>query len=222
MVVALRRRRPTADRKGKWVARSRAHHDGVPPSPRPSSLATLLRVAVVAAVGLSSIRCGVQPADPPSRVLPPEPAPQLAEWEGPSDDYFPCSDCHEDEPTDRSVRDLEFEHDDISLAHGDLWCLHCHEADDRDRLHLADESTIGFQESWRLCTQCHGQKLADWRAGVHGKRVGHWWGEKEYQTCVSCHRPHAPRFRSLEPRPPPLPPSQIVRTPAAPGEEAHE
>lgn len=206
-----------------------SQHDDPPddsPPPRQAVIWALLGAAAVGVLALFSVRCALGPQTPPdypSRVLPPEPAAVLAEWEGPSDDYFPCSDCHEDEPTDRTVRALEFEHDDITLSHGDLWCLHCHEADDRDRLHLADDTTIGFDESWRLCTQCHGQKLADWRAGVHGKRVGHWWGEKQYQTCVSCHGPHAPRFQSLEPKPPPIPPSRIVlRTQDAPPEEPHE
>lgn len=54
--------------------------------------------------------------------------------------------------------------------------------------------------------QCHGVTQASWRAGVHGKRVGNWWGEREVWTCVSCHRPHAPHFRSIEPKPPPVRP----------------
>jgi hypothetical protein len=118
---------------------------------------------------------------------------------------------------------LEDEHDELELAHGDLWCLHCHEANDRDQLHLADGVAVGFDESWRLCTQCHGAKLDDWRAGVHGKRVGHWWGPKQYATCVSCHRPHEPRFAPIEARPPPLRPGPRGHpVMAASAEESHE
>jgi hypothetical protein len=128
-----------------------------------------------------------------------------------SDDYFPCSDCHEDEPTDRTVRELEDEHEDLVLAHGkEFWCLHCHDVDQRDRLHLADETPVEFEESWRLCTQCHGKKLADWRAGVHGKRTGHWWGPKEFRNCVACHDPHSPLFKPLTPEPPPRRPEAIT------------
>jgi hypothetical protein len=119
------------------------------------------------------------------------------------DEYFPCSDCHGEEPTNRTVRALEDDHEDLELAHGELWCLHCHNVDDRDQLRLADDLLIRFEESWRLCTQCHANRLADWRAGVHGKRTGYWWGPKEYQTCVFCHDPHSPRFKPLEPKPPP-------------------
>jgi len=93
---------------------------------------------------------------------------------------------------------------------------------DGDELHLADDSRIGFEESWRLCTQCHGVKLADWRAGVHGKRTGSWWGPKEYWSCVACHDPHSPRFESLEPMRPPARP-EAIRLAAPSGQETtHE
>jgi hypothetical protein len=128
------------------------------------------------------------------------------------DEYFPCSDCHEDEPADRTRRELD-EHDDIVLAHGDLWCLDCHQSDQRDLLHLSDASPVEMKESWRLCTRCHAKKIPDWRAGVHGKRTGGWRGAKEYRTCVFCHDPHSPLFKQLEPKPPPMPADEIqVRT----------
>ena len=193
---------------------------------------TVIGTVLVGVVVLSSIRCALGPQTPPhyaSRSLPPEPEPVLLPGPEPDEAYYPCSDCHEGEATDRTVRKLEDEHEDLVLDHGNLWCLHCHDADNRDRLHLANGETVAFDESWRLCTQCHGQKLADWRAGVHGKRVGHWWGAKQYNTCVSCHQPHSPHFAPLAPKPPPLPPTQIVRhvptaptAPTAPTEDADE
>lgn len=159
----------------------------------------------------------------PSRSLSPQPEQRILPAAGPDDDYFPCSDCHEDEPTNRRVRELEDDHEDIELAHGDLWCLHCHDPDDRDRLHLADGRKLGFENSWRLCVQCHGHKRQEWRAGVHGKRVGHWWGEKEVWTCVTCHRPHGPHFQPIQPEPPPKPPQQItLRRVSRSGENTHE
>jgi hypothetical protein len=124
------------------------------------------------------------------------------------DEYFPCEDCHEDEPADREVRELD-EHDEVELEHGDLWCLDCHQEDQRDLLHLSDASPVEMSESWRLCTRCHAKKIPDWRAGVHGKRTGYWWGPKETRTCVACHDPHSPLFKSLEPKPPPIPATEI-------------
>jgi hypothetical protein len=135
------------------------------------------------------------------------------------EEVCPCSDCHEGEKVDRRPRDREDDHDELELAHGDLWCLSCHDGEDSDTLQLADATSVGFDESWRLCTQCHGEKLPDWRAGVHGKRTGHWWGPKEYLNCVSCHNAHAPSFEPLAPEPPPIPPSEIAWKGRSPREE---
>ena len=148
----------------------------------------------------------------PSRPLGPEPEPELVHPPAIDDEYFPCDDCHEGEPADPLVRELD-EHDSIKLAHGDLWCLDCHDRDQRDLLHLSDASPVEMAESWRLCSRCHAKKMPDWRAGVHGKRTGNWWGPKEYLSCVACHDPHSPLFKSLEPKPPPTPAHEI-RPPA--------
>ncbi|MGC8763545.1 MAG: hypothetical protein ACP5VN_07945 [Acidobacteriota bacterium] len=73
-----------------------------------------------------------------------------------------------------------------------------------------DGQLIGFSKSYLLCGQCHGDKLRDWRVGVHGKRTGQWNGRKEYLLCVHCHNPHSPHFAPLKPLPPPVPPTQIL------------
>jgi len=175
----------------------------------------LIGLAALAVFGLASVRTRHPPdhsRDYPPRPLPAAAEPVLLPPPEMDDEYFPCSDCHEDEETNPAVRELEEEHDDLRLEHGDLWCLHCHDSEDRDVLHLTNGARVQFEDSWQLCTQCHGEKLADWRAGVHGKRTGHWRGTAEYWPCVRCHDPHAPRYRSLEPKPPPLPPEQIVRS----------
>ena len=140
----------------------------------------------------------------PPRPLQPESEPEPVLLPPPpiDDEYFPCSDCHEDQQADPERRELD-EHDSVELAHGDLWCLDCHAADQRDLLHLSDASPVRMEESWRLCTRCHARRIPDWRAGIHGKRTGSWWGPKEYRTCVACHDPHSPLFKPLEPKPPP-------------------
>jgi hypothetical protein len=108
----------------------------------------------------------------------------------------------------RTRRELTEFHTDIELKHdeGHRWCLDCHDAAERDSLHLASGERVSFDESYRLCGQCHGEKLRDWRAGVHGRRTGSWNGHKQYLLCAHCHNPHAPRFRPLIPMPPPTPP----------------
>lgn len=129
-----------------------------------------------------------------------------------TDGIFPCTDCHADLEVNRARRELTDFHDDIVLRHDEQhrWCLDCHDADNRDWLHLASGQRVAFDESYRLCGQCHGEKLRDWRAGVHGRRTGEWNGPKRYLLCAHCHDPHQPRFRPLEPMPPPVPPRRSV------------
>lgn len=127
-----------------------------------------------------------------------------------SEDIFPCSECHADMDPDPTVREIP-DHENIKLQHGTRrrWCFDCHNPTDRDKLRLANGDLIGFEESYILCGQCHGPKLRDWRAGVHGKRTGQWNGVKRYRLCVHCHNPHSPRFKPLQPEPRPHTPSEI-------------
>ena len=126
---------------------------------------------------------------------------------------FPCSTCHDPKamPPNTKRRVLDGMHADIELKHGpeSRWCLDCHDAMNRDRLHLVSGEKIEFTASYLLCGQCHGDKLRDWRVGVHGKRTGSWNGPKQYLLCVHCHNPHSPHFKALKPMPGPLPPEQI-------------
>jgi hypothetical protein len=126
-----------------------------------------------------------------------------------SDGVFPCSFCHADLKTDRTRRVVE-DHADIVLKHDEehRWCLDCHDADNRDFLHLASGERVPFEESYRICGQCHGEKYRDWRAGVHGRRTGQWNGQKGYLLCVNCHSPHQPQFKSLAPQPAPRRPTR--------------
>ena len=102
------------------------------------------------------------------------------------EDYFPCTDCHADMEVNLERRQLEEMHDDIELDHGpeDRWCFDCHNPDDRDSLRLANGTLIGFDESYRLCGQCHGTIFRDWREGIHGRREGYWNGAKSLSVCA--------------------------------------
>jgi hypothetical protein len=119
---------------------------------------------------------------------------------------FPCSGCHDPKVGgDRTRRELSFHADadagepaavfDHDAEH--RWCLDCHDFANRDVLKLASGDPVPFTESYRLCGQCHGDKLRDWRVGVHGKRIGRWDGPKVYFLCVNCHNPHTPRFKGV-------------------------
>jgi len=146
-----------------------------------------------------------RPAPPPAGEerleLPPPPF---------SEGIFPCSNCHAGMTVNRTRRALTEMHEDVQLRHDEQhrWCLDCHDAADRDWLHLASGERVSFEESYRLCGQCHGEKLRDWRAGVHGRRTGEWNGQKKYLLCAHCHNPHQPRFRPMAPEPAPRPPTR--------------
>jgi len=121
---------------------------------------------------------------------------------------FPCNDCHSEMEPNPQRRELVDFHDDISAIFNhdseNRWCLDCHDLNHRDSLRLASGKLLDFKESYKLCGQCHGEKLRDWKVGVHGKRTGYWNGKKEYLLCVHCHNPHAPKFEELTPEPPPV------------------
>ncbi len=122
-----------------------------------------------------------------------------------SEGIFPCSECHAEMAPNFQRRALEDMHTEIVLLHGEeqRWCLDCHHPNDRDYLRLVSGDKVPFSESYRLCGQCHGDKLGDWKRGIHGKRTGYWNGDKEYRLCTFCHNPHDPKFKPLRPMPPP-------------------
>ena len=117
----------------------------------------------------------------------------------------PCRACHGPEKDflfSSHRREPLLIHTDIKLNHGGMrvWCLDCHHPEQRDYLvPLSDGKLIPFDRSYLLCGKCHGTKFRDWRHGIHGKRTGHWNGQKTYYLCVNCHDPHSPRFKPLQP-----------------------
>jgi hypothetical protein len=124
----------------------------------------------------------------------------------------PCRACHgkdKDFPVNYKRREALLVHTAMKLNHGGVrvWCLDCHHPDQRDYLlPLSDGKLIPFDQSYLLCGKCHGTKYRDWRDGIHGLRTGAWNGEKTYQLCVHCHNPHTPRFKRINPLPPPQKP----------------
>jgi hypothetical protein len=127
-----------------------------------------------------------------------------------SEGLSPCSSCHAEMKPDLKRRALRDEHTAIVLRHaaGLFWCLDCHHPENRDTLRLATGESLPFTESYRLCGQCHVQKLRDWQIGSHGRRTGYWNGDKEYLLCTHCHDPHDPKFKALTPMPPPARPGR--------------
>ena len=119
-----------------------------------------LPLGLMALAGLLTTGCGRDDAPGPFRVqgsggLPaPGSTPALRVEVPPppfSDGVFPCTECHveKDLPTNRTRRSLVDAHDDIVLKHDqeNRWCLDCHDAGNRDRLHLASGEPVPFDAS---------------------------------------------------------------------------
>ena len=125
-----------------------------------------------------------------------------------SDGIFPCTSCHAGMEPNPEKRELFAAHDSISSIFNhdkeNRWCTDCHDLKNRDSLRLANGKLLDFKESYKLCGQCHGEKLRDWKVGVHGKRTGEWNGKKKYFLCVNCHNPHSPKFKPRKPELPPI------------------
>ncbi|MBK8744762.1 hypothetical protein [Propionivibrio sp.] len=80
----------------------------------------------------------------------------------------------------------------LQHGRGRIWCLDCHHSTKRNMLvdHFGDP--VSFDQPQLLCGKCHGDKLRDWRDGIHGKRIGEFvsTGKKRWFVCTECHNPH--------------------------------
>jgi len=187
----------------------------------PTRRIVLLLATLTAAAGLLSARAqpSGEPPDPgpgPARVFQAPAAGDAAEFPVPMKPLpktiTPCRACHGPEK-DFQINWTREEglrvHTHIRLNHGGnkVWCLDCHSPLERNYLRpLSDGRLIPFEQSHELCGKCHGTKYRDWRHGIHGKRTGNWNGDKTYALCTQCHDPHSPRFRPIQPLPPPAKP----------------
>jgi len=100
------------------------------------------------------------------------------------------------------------------LQHGRdrIWCMDCHHTTKRNMLVDNFGDPVSFDQPQLLCGKCHGDKLRDWRDGIHGKRIGDFTtgGKKRWFTCTECHNPHNVQdghrnkgFVQLQPEPAP-------------------
>jgi hypothetical protein len=142
---------------------------------------------------------------------------------------FPCTKCHDNKFVDTRVRELQEEHTNLEFEHGGgrFWCYDaCHKGTDIDTLVSLRGGRISYDESYKVCGQCHFQRL-DWFFGGHGKRqgaweeqrkipvtadelkvedrnlIGRWGGKRAILNCTECHDAHSPSIKPFEPSPPP-------------------
>lgn len=130
-----------------------------------------------------------------------------------------CATCHDGKavplPKDKKPRLIamhkDIVEDSTQLKHGRgaIWCLDCHSAKNRNKLIDRQGNEISFNQPQRLCGTCHGEVYIDWRAGIHGKRIGAWatGGKKRWWVCTECHNPHTVQINRFDPIKPESPPS---------------
>ncbi|RLB55466.1 MAG: hypothetical protein DRJ42_06165 [Deltaproteobacteria bacterium] len=108
---------------------------------------------------------------------------------------YPCVEqCHVDREADATPRRLTELHTDIELDHAEVmsFCDTCHYLENIDEFQLIDGTRVPFDESHRVCGQCHGEKTRDWSLGIHGIYTGSWQTTAHRRSCTACHDPHAP------------------------------
>jgi hypothetical protein len=116
-----------------------------------------------------------------------------------------CTTCHAVMPSNAANRhgsDLDQFHQGLTMAHGNLSCLSCHNPDNYETLRLADGRAVEFADVMTLCAQCHGPQARDYAHGAHGGMTGHWdltRGPRQRNNCIDCHDPHAPAFPQVRP-----------------------
>ena len=117
---------------------------------------------------------------------------------------YNCVECHTEplEALAQKQADKKAAHWDIKLNHANsetMNCATCHSSNDMGNLHSITNSTIDFNYSYKLCSQCHQQEFKDWKGGAHGKQLGGWVPPRLSNTCVNCHNPHTPQIEKRWP-----------------------
>ena len=118
-----------------------------------------------------------------------------------------CQDCHQIFSTEQIFTVQPRHHQDIVMDHGmNVYCINCHDIEDRNRLVLDGGKTTTYDNVDRLCAKCHGPTFRDWQKGMHGKTMDFWMqdmGTPRRLGCTECHNPHAPAFAPMAPLPGP-------------------
>ena len=118
--------------------------------------------------------------------------------------FYPCDQCHADMEADPEIRKLDTPHHaEIQHGRGRIWCLSCHDLENRNNLVTLLDEPVDFDEAHVVCGGCHASQHKDWVFGAHGKRVASWRGERVQYNCTQCHDAHDPAIAPRAPEPPP-------------------
>lgn len=115
---------------------------------------------------------------------------------------YACTECHTKPLKNMQSKDIKKAHWNIKINHADnnaMNCATCHNGKNMNHLRSITGHTIDFDESYKLCSQCHQKQFTDWTGGAHGKRIESWAPPRASMTCVNCHNPHDPHIKSKWP-----------------------
>lgn len=116
---------------------------------------------------------------------------------------YKCTECHTKPLNEmQNISSTKKAHWDITLVHANsntLNCISCHNGESMDNLTSLTGMQIDFNNSYKLCSQCHTKQFEDWKGGAHGKRIAGWAPPRASLTCVNCHNPHDPHIKSKWP-----------------------
>ena len=112
---------------------------------------------------------------------------------------YACTECHSKPLKEmKALAKGKSAHWNIKINHADalvMNCATCHNGDAMDELTSLTGTSIDFNRSYQLCSQCHSKQFDDWKGGAHGKRIGGWAPPRASMTCVNCHNPHEPHIK---------------------------
>lgn len=118
--------------------------------------------------------------------------------------FYPCDQCHASMEANPEIRQLDtVHHAEIEHGRGRIWCLSCHDLEDRNYLTTLLNERVDFDEAYVVCGGCHANRQKDWMFGAHTKRVDNWSGDRTQYSCTHCHDAHNPAIESRAPEPAP-------------------
>lgn len=118
--------------------------------------------------------------------------------------FYPCDQCHATMEPNPEIREIDAFHDsEIDHGRGRIWCLSCHDLEERNYLRTLLGELVDFDDAHLVCGGCHSGQHRDWFFGAHGKRVANWQGQRTLYSCTHCHNPHNPAIEARKPMPPP-------------------
>jgi hypothetical protein len=118
--------------------------------------------------------------------------------------FYPCTQCHAFLEPSSDIRELGAPHSiDFEHGRGRIWCMSCHDLENRDSLVSLLGEPVDFDAAHLVCGGCHGNRHKDWYFGAHGKRIVNWQGERTVFNCTHCHDAHSPAIKPRAPKPSP-------------------